>query len=101
MAPERPCCRPAGAGTRSRAEPGLRSRVSGDVRVGPAVWLSRGRLQQGVRGPRQGPARRGHGGPTLHSAERLALGSSFGKSKGDRFCTDTGQARHLGVHGSS
>ena len=101
VAPERPCCRPAGAGTRSRAEPGLRSRVSGDVRVGPAVWLSRGRLQQGVRGPRQGPARRGHGGPTLHSAERLALGSSFGKSKGDRFCTDTGQARHLGVHGSS
>ena len=97
VAPERPCCRPAGAGTRSRAEPGLRSRVSGDVRVGPAVWLSRGRLQQGVRGPRQGPARRGHGGPTLHSAERLALGSSFGKSKGDRFCTDTGQARHLGV----
>ena len=83
VAPERPCCRPAGAGRRSRAEPGLRSRVScGDVRVGPAVWLSRGRLQQGVRGPPQGPVRRGHGGPTLHSAERLALGSSFGKSEG-------------------
>ena len=83
VAPQRPCCRPAGAGTRSRAEPGLRSRVSdGDVRVGPVVWLSRGRLQQGVRGPPQGPERRVHGGLTVHSAEWVALGSGFGKSKG-------------------
>lgn len=95
VAPERPWRRPVGADTRGRAR--LRSRVAVDVRVGPVVWLGRGRLQQGVRGHLG--ARCGESTvkrPTLGPTGSPGVAVSA-RARGDRFCKDMGPARHLGV----